>query len=71
MFPEGHLRLIFVPKWELKDDMGQELSGKMVPEVAGSGANPVAQWENKLGLKLVLHVATHAHVPKKPQLSPS
>lgn len=65
MFLEGHLRLIFVPKWELKDDMGQKLSGKMVPDVAGSAANPVIWWENKLGVKLVLHVATHTHVPKK------
>lgn len=34
----------------MKDDMSQEVSGEVVPDAVGSGANPVTQWGTKLRL---------------------
>lgn len=45
----------------MKDDMSQEVSGEVVPDAEGSGANPVSQWGNKLRLSEAR--GAHSYIP--------
>ena len=56
----------------MKDDMGQEVSGEMVPDVVRSGANPVTQRGDKLRLSEASAAHSYIHsCAKTPQHSPN
>lgn len=56
----------------MKDDMSQEVSGEVVPDAVGSGANPVTQWGTKLRLSEATAAHSYVHsCAKKNQHSPN